>query len=99
MSAQPKVVECESHGPQPEAFVCQHVARSLWTNEPVGFFWSTESETPRPDAWCLECEERVQKTGGEWIGEADANLGVTLICGSCYDRAREMNLGQKGAGA
>lgn len=89
------MVECASHGAQPAAFVCQHVARSLRTGRPVGFFWSSYTSTPRPDAWCRECEERVQRTGGEWTDESEADLGVTLVCGSCYDRVRALNLGER----
>jgi len=83
-------VECERHGPQPEAFVCQHIAESLRTGQSVGFFWSSESSESRPDAWCRECNERVKRTGGEWVGEAAEALGVKLLCGGCYDAAKQL---------
>jgi len=70
------VIKCQRHGPQPETFVCQHVAESLSTREIVGFF----------------CNERVKRTGGEWIGEAASHLGAKLLCGACYDDARDLNL-------
>ena len=71
--------------------MCQHVAHSLATDQPVGFFWSADSDADRPDTWCRDCNDRVRETNGEWTGEAAANLGVTLVCGSCYDRARALN--------
>lgn len=38
----PQLVHCEEHGPQPEAFVCQHIVKGLVQRNPVGFFWSAE---------------------------------------------------------
>jgi hypothetical protein len=87
-----RLVECARHGPQEEAFVCQHIALSMHTRIPVGFFWPADARASRPDAWCAECEERVRQTGGEWVGQADAQLGASLICGKCYDAAKELNL-------
>jgi hypothetical protein len=87
-----RTVECERHGPQPETFVCQHIVLSLHTRLPVGFFWPRDAAESRPDAWCAECEERVKTTGGEWIGGAGEQLGVSVLCAVCYDEARELNL-------
>ena len=91
----PRTVECERHGPQPETFVCQHIVLSLHTRLPVGFFWPRDSAEARPNAWCAECEERVKLTGGEWIGLADEQLGVSLLCAACYDEAKELNFPQR----
>ena len=87
-----KTVECPSHGPQPETFVCQHVVQSLRDGKPVGFFWSIEDpDAERPDAWCARCEEVVRQTAGEWTPEAEQFAGVKLLCGICYDAARALN--------
>jgi len=86
------VVACAEHGRREEAFVCQHVARSLTLRRAVGFFWA-EQPKPRPDAWCFECNERVKRTGGEWVGEAGEMLGVKLVCAGCYDDAKALALG------
>jgi hypothetical protein len=94
----PNNVECEEHGLQPETFVCQHVAMSLRSRVRVGFFWADQSNTDRPNAWCRECNERVSKTNGEWLGEARAHLQAKLLCGACYDDVRTINL-SPGAGA
>ena len=69
-------VRCERHGAQSETFVCQHIATSLSTRRPVGFYWAAEGGDPRPDAWCWACNERVKATGGEWTGEAADSLGA-----------------------
>src|SRR5262245_642007 len=89
----PTTVKCETHGVQPETFVCQHVAMSLRTGTPVGFYWAADPDNPRPDAWCHACNERVRKTGGEWVGDAAGQLGAKLLCGMCNDRAKRQCLG------
>lgn len=95
MDEENKMVECNEHGVQQATFVCQHVIQSLRDNIPRGFWSAEESpENPRPDSWCTECEELVNSVG-EWNDETEAFAGVTLLCGACYDRAKEMNAGQK----
>ncbi len=86
-------IQCNVHGEQETAFVCQHIAASLETRSRVGFCWSAEDDSSRPDAWCIECNERVKKTNWEWTGEAAEHLGVKLLCGKCYDEAKNFNLG------
>ena len=86
-------VECRVHGVQPTTFVCQHIADSLRTGEPVGFYWSRDDVSPRPDAWCSACNDRVERSGGEWVGDAREHLGAKVLCGSCYDDARRQCLG------
>lgn len=93
MDPRDQTVECPEHGTGQATFVCSHVAASLRTGVPVGFFTSA-SDNPRPDAWCSACEERLQRADGEWTEETEAFAGVTLICGGCYDRARELNTGR-----
>ena len=91
----PKTVDCSRHGPQPETFVCQHIALSLHTRLPVGFYWPRDSAQERPDAWCSECEQRVKATGGEWVGAAAEHLGASELCATCYDEAKGLNLGRR----
>jgi hypothetical protein len=87
-------VHCETHGPQPETFVCQHIAVGLIQHDRVGFFWTQEDPTnPHPDAWCSGCEERVKLTDGEWIGEAGEDLKPKIMCGECYEVAKEFHMG------
>ena len=72
-------------------FVCQHIAKSLRTGVPVGFFAAEAEGNSRPDAWCAACEERVALTGGEWTDESECFAGVTMICSACYDQAKALN--------
>jgi hypothetical protein len=93
MNMKTKKVKCAHHGSQFETFVCQHIAESLYHKEPVGFFWSREQASHWPDAWCFECNERLKETRGEWVDEAERNLGAKLLCSDCYDVAAEINFG------
>lgn len=88
-------VECDEHGLQQATFVCQHIILGLREDKPYGFWWSSDSNNPRPDAWCTACDEYLASSGGEWNDKTEAFAGVTLLCGSCYDRAREMNVRHK----
>ena len=83
-------VECQEHGVQPATFVCRHLVQALRDGVPVGFFCAEDPDNPRPDAWCASCEKVVQSTGGEWNDESEREAGVTMICGECYDRVRQL---------
>lgn len=85
-------VECGEHGRQPATFVCQHIAQSLLSGNPIGFFWSADAEEERPEAWCAACDELVARCGGDRTGEAAEHLGAKLLCAMCYDRVRALNL-------
>ena len=85
-----KKVQCRVHGESEATFVCRHIAGSLDTGEAVGFYWPRDSLSNRPDAWCGECERVRVAEGGDWTDKADAFLGVKLICGGCYDRAKNI---------
>ena len=92
MSDVAMLIECAEHGKQQATYVCQHVAETLADGQPRGFWWANDPDIPRPDAWCSECEAKVQQTGGDWKNESKAFAGVTLLCGACYDKAKEINL-------
>lgn len=84
----PQKINCQVHGWQEQTFVCQHIAQSLHTGIPVGFYWSSESNQTRPDAWCSECEKARVEVGGDWTPEVEEKLRVKLLCGACYDYAK-----------
>jgi hypothetical protein len=88
------IVKCDTHGVQPQTFVCQHIAEGLSQRERVGFFWTRlDPENPRPDAWCSACERRASLTNGEWTGEALELLQPKVLCGACYDLAKFFHMG------
>jgi len=85
---------CSTHGEQQRTYVCQHIYEGLVARDRVGFFWTPDDlNNPRPDAWCRECEGRVQKTGGEWTGESLEHLAPKILCGLCYDLAKKFHSG------
>ena len=86
-----KTTNCAVHGVQPETFVCQHLVASIRTGEKVGMCWPRDTDQMRPDAWCLACERKRDEGGGEWTDAVLRDVHVTLICGSCYDRAKSLN--------
>ncbi len=90
MSTRDHKIHCDKHGEQQATFVCQHVVQTLVDGRPRGFWTSDNPDNPRPDAWCDDCEVRVQRDG-EWNDENEALAGVTLLCGACYDQARALN--------
>jgi hypothetical protein len=94
MNTVKRVIHCDEHGEQQATYVCQHIIQTLSDGKPRGFWASGNPENPRPDAWCAECEAKVQEAGGEWSDESEAFAGVSLLCGACYDRAIAINKGQ-----
>ena len=88
-----EMLECNEHGAQEETFVCKHLLQSLRTGQKVGFYWASE---PRGDAWCHACEQvRLTEGGasGEWNERSEAFAQITILCGQCYDRVRDLNMG------
>jgi hypothetical protein len=94
MSDNKRTVHCEVHGDQQETFVCRHVAETLQSAKPVGFWWADDRHNPRPDAWCTACNEVLREEGGEWNKRSESFADIKLLCGGCYDRARDLNFPQ-----
>jgi hypothetical protein len=79
---------------QQETFVCQHIVDGLVHKRRVGFFWTPcNAGNPRPDAWCSACNERNSSAGGEWAGKALEHLQPKVLCGACYDVAKQFHMG------
>lgn len=87
------VVMCEIHGKQQVTIVCQHIVKGLQDRQRVGFFWSIEGDGSRHDAYCSECNQRVAKTNGEWVGEVFEKAAPKILCGACYDLAKKFHMG------
>ncbi len=86
-----RTVTCPEHGEQQMTFVCSHLADSLQSGESVGFFWHADPENPRGDAWCQACEDYAAANGGEWNEKTEIFAKVTVLCGACYDRVKEIS--------
>ena len=84
-------VQCSVHGSQSAAYVCQHLFQSLHDIQPRGFICDRDDSSEYPDAWCIECDEMLARSGGEWTDELGTAAGVRLICGQCYLRLTAIN--------
>ena len=85
-------VHCDKHGDQDETFVCQHIVQGLSEGVSYGFWWANNPGDPRPNAWCSMCNDLVANTNGEWTDEILEVAKVSLLCGACYDQAKDMNV-------
>jgi hypothetical protein len=83
-------VKCKTHGVQQAAYVCQHIVGSMHSGVPVGFHCSVEGGAERPDAWCSSCEGARRRGSGEWTDELMAMVQVSVLCGACYDHAKDI---------
>jgi hypothetical protein len=92
-----ETVECSSHGVQPSTFVCQHLFGTLSSRQAVGFWWSQEDDSERPDAWCTACKEQLESTDQQWTPQTVKFVHPKLICGACYDVAYEIGVGERRA--
>ena len=86
-----QMIRCDVHGDQPETFLCQHVVTSLFTSQPVGFWWADDPGNPHPDAWCTACNEVLKEENGEWTKRSESFADLKLLCAKCYEKARELN--------
>jgi hypothetical protein len=66
-------IECNVHGWQEQASVCQHIVESVHTGIPVGFHWPAGSTDSHPDAWWSACEEARVAAGGDWTREVEGS--------------------------
>ena len=95
MSEEINYIHCSEHGEQEETFVCQHIVETLKDKKPRGFWWSSEHNVQRPDAWCHECNDKLEATDWEWTEENEKFANIQLLCGRCYDNAKELNFAKK----
>jgi hypothetical protein len=84
------IVDCDAHGPRPEAFVCSHIAAGLNYRTSPGFIAYPGSDMEYPDAWCPACEVYKQEHGGDWTDEITPPGFFRLICSDCYKDAQAL---------
>jgi hypothetical protein len=87
MSDRDEIIDCARHGKSYPTFVCHHLAAGA--NR--GFYCAEDEGDPKPDAWCLKCNELLMANGGEWNEEAESYAQITLLCAHCYDTAKVKN--------
>jgi hypothetical protein len=89
-----RIVNCAEHGERSATLTCQHIAQSLLSGVPVGFHWSSEDSSPRPDAWCTDCNRLLmQDPNGEWTDEALERASLKVLCAGCYEEAAALCFG------
>jgi hypothetical protein len=78
--------QCPVHGRI--GLVCEHIAFALDRAERIGFFWGDDTDTARPDAWCLKCEQQLRALNGasseQWFRDAH----FKIFCAKCWDEAK-----------
>jgi hypothetical protein len=95
--AEQKRVDCDEHGMQEAALVCQHLVHQMMAGsaERIGFF---EPDDTPPDearaegfqAWCAACNA-ILREEGDWTERAESFAGVTLICAGCFVALKSLN--------
>lgn len=86
-----RTVECGTHGRLTEAYVCRHIVETLTDGVLRGFWTPDESEEGPPEAWCSACEDKLQRSGGNWTPEIESFVDIRLVCSGCYEQAQAMN--------
>jgi hypothetical protein len=90
-----KETSCRLHGRQGIGLVCEHVALAVDRNECVGFFWGDDTDTGRPDAWCLECEQALRALNGASSEQWLRNARFKTFCVKCWDEAKSVCGGRR----
>lgn len=83
-------INCTKHGQNDLAIACGHVCRALGTGERVGFFWSTDTDGPRPDVWCRACEQWNLEHPDASLEEWKRVANFQLLCVGCWDEAKAL---------
>ncbi len=85
--------QCPVHGREGIGLVCERIAFAVDRGERVGFFWGDDNDTARPDAWRLECEQKLRALSGasseQWFRDAH----FKVFCAKCWDEAKKISGG------
>ena len=81
---------CDTHGEQTKAYVCAHLIGSMRSSVALGLFFEID-EDGCPNAWCFDCENRLQAADNNWTPELMKFADIKVICKSCFDRLQELN--------
>jgi hypothetical protein len=88
-----KEVQCSVHGRRGIGLVCEHIAHAVGRGDRVGFFWGDETDTARPDAWCMQCEQALRALNGASSEQWFLDARFKIICSNCWDEARLVCMG------
>ena len=85
-------VECGKHGTVRPAFVCRHLVETLHDGVARGLLWSRD-EDGNVNAYCDRCDGLLERAGGEWTAEIEAEARIQLICEMCFRTIERVNGG------
>lgn len=74
------LIECEGHGKQRPAFVCQHLAETQPDDEPIGFHWNCEGGDLLAN--CDDCEAEAGDDG--FLPDDYFEENFVVICRLCF---------------
>ncbi len=81
------LVECEGHGQQKPAFVCQHLAESQPDSPSIGFIWNCEGGDLLAN--CEECEAEAGDDG--FLPDDYFEENFVVICRECFVEMAAVN--------
>ena len=76
-----ETVDCEDHGKQKAANVCQHIVMSRDDGQARGFV--ADRDGGEVSAYCDACDDLISKHDGEWDAETIAATDMQLMCEGC----------------
>ncbi len=89
MTETQQAIQCDTHGSNAGAYICQHLS----SGKRRGFHSGLDPQQPYalcPDAWCDDCDAALV-AAGSWTEAASAQAGITLVCAECYLDIRTAN--------
>ena len=81
---------CPLHGREGIGLVCEHFALAIEQRETVGFFWGNDTDTARPDAWCLACERALRALNGASSAQWFEDARFKILCAKCWDEDKQI---------
>ena len=72
------------HGDQRETFCCKYMGGTLGDRARRGFIWANRTDDGGY-AWYAPREDRRVAARGERTDELTDEMGIALLCGSCFD--------------
>jgi hypothetical protein len=83
------MIDCEDHGKQKAAEVCQHIVASRDDGQVRGFV--ADRDGGQLVAYCDACDAAIEKAGGEWTTAVEAQADMQLMCETCTGEVAAKN--------
>ena len=75
-------INCDKHGNSNLAYICCHLFES-GLEKGIGFFESFREEGDENQAWCKQCDDKLEKEG-DWTEALTEQADIKLVCLQCY---------------